>query len=82
MEILGLVNVVIFVLLLVKCGIGRGIGYMIGNFFIVGFFGFVAWAVVSIFTANMTWGSYAAAAAEIVVTLIRMKTALDDINRR
>lgn len=82
MQILGLVNVVIFVLLLVKCGLGRGIGYMIGNFFIVGFFGFVAWAVVSIFTGNMTWGSYAASIAEILVTILRMKTALNDINRR
>lgn len=81
MGVIGLVNVAIFVLLLVKCGLGKGIGYLLGNVFIVGLTGIAAFVVVWIFTRDTNLAKYACALTEIVTTVIRMKTALDDIKR-
>lgn len=81
MQILGLVNVALFVLLLVKCGFGRGFKFLLGNVFVVGLIEIAAFVVVFIFTHNGQWARWASGAAGVVMTLVRMKAAVDDIRK-
>lgn len=79
MSIIGIVNLVIFVLLIVKCGFGKGIGFLLGMWFLPAICGVFAAIAAGIAFKSLATAKLVGIVVEIVVVLMRLKKATNDL---
>lgn len=79
MSIIGIINLVIFVLLIVKFGFGKGIGYLLGMWFVPAICGLLAGVVAFFVVKSFATAKLIGCIVQLVVTILRLKSAVDDI---
>lgn len=81
MSIIGIVNLVLFILLVIKFGFKRGIGFLIGTWLLSFIAGLIVGAIALLLTHSKTIAQIAICIVQAIVTFARIKGAVDDIRK-